>query len=94
VTIAGIDNDACADRKSACRICSGSHNFATENRSKIPPGPTNLQNYLQRDKMGEKIVIEMETQHQSPLTLGLQNCEVSWQGLGRVEAKAVESEKN
>jgi hypothetical protein len=44
--------------------------------------------------MGEKIVIEMETQHQSPLTLGLQNCEVSWQGLGRMEAKAVESEKN
>jgi hypothetical protein len=45
--------------------------------------------------MGEKTVIEIETQHQrTPLTLGLQNWEVSWQGLGRMEAKAVESEKN
>jgi hypothetical protein len=70
-------------------------NLTTENRSKIPPGPTNLQNYLQRDEMGEKTVIEMETQHKrTPLTLGLQNWEVSWQGLGRMEAKAVESEKN
>ena len=48
-------------------------NLTTENRSKIPPGQTNLQNYLQRDEMGEKSVIELETQHKrTPLTLGLQ----------------------
>jgi len=38
-------------------------NLTTENRSKIPPEPTNLQNYLQRGEMGQKTVIIIETQH-------------------------------
>jgi hypothetical protein len=95
VTIARIDNDASADRNLSVGFARVLTNLTAENRSKIPPGPTNLQKYLQRDEIGEQIVIEMETQHQrTPLTLGLQNWEVSWQGLGRMEAKAVESEKS